>query len=135
MSYEGEGIFTSRIPGYDRVLKTRTKRQSTQPAIEDPQPEQQSPKSAATEPKPKRPYRRRETPTILATNAIEKPTAARPEPTPHSVEEPSAPMPKIAERFSSFGLEYIQALARLLELLTEPSRERLVLFIIDAKIV
>lgn len=41
----------------------------------------------------------------------------------------------LEQRFSSFGIEYIQALTHLLELLQESSRERLVEFIIDAKIV
>jgi hypothetical protein len=39
------------------------------------------------------------------------------------------------ERIGSYGLEYIQALARLLELISEPKREQLVTFIIEAKIV
>lgn len=45
------------------------------------------------------------------------------------------PLPSVVEeRCGSFGLEYIQALTRLLELLSESQREKLVQFIIDWKI-
>ena len=161
MGYDGEGAFTKHIPGYDRVLKSQglppqsvAKEHEPQPEREPERPATKEPDRIVMEPKAKRPYRRRET----APGEVKKRTADTPVPTAgRAIAEESAGQPTafdpeflaqspdeerevpsaltVEKRFSSFGLEYIQALTRLLEILTAPSRERLVQFIIDARIV
>lgn len=78
-------------------------------------------KVSADAAKPKRQYRKRSEPVPAETKTSEQ-----------AAVNIGATM---EQRFSSFGIEYIQALTHLLELLQESSRERLVEFIIDAKIV
>ncbi len=122
------------------MLKEQEKRQSkksVEVASEQPTPE---------DPKPKRQYRRRE---VVGGGKMKSATTLKPAASttdlPITAREAAERMAGFVEKirnprpaedhFGSFGLEYIQALTRLLELLTEPSRERLVSFIIDAKII
>lgn len=85
-------------------------------------PKSKGPKRAASGAvKPKRQYRKRSEPVPVENITSEQ----------AAVNIGAA----LEQRFSSFGIEYIQALTHLLELLKESSRERLVQFIIDAKIV
>lgn len=85
------------------------------------------PKCKSADPaKPKRPYRRK---TDVAPEAELVPEPDAPDPVGGQI------IPIVEERFSSFGIEYIRALTCLLELLPSAQRERLVQFIIDAKIV
>ena len=130
MGYDGEGAFTKNIPGYDRVLKEQ--------GLSLRSIHKESKQSAAEPSKSKRPYRRKET-EGGESDALPK---RKPGPAPRAAEQtmmpqaPAAsPVPMIEDCVRSFGLEYIQALARLLELLTTSSRERLVQFIIEARIV
>ncbi len=101
---ENSEIFSREVPGQKRFMAAIAKQE----------------KAPATETKPKRQYNRK-SPPPLALKTVSSQGKVPTEIIPNG-------------RYGSYDLEYIQALTRLLELLHESSRDRLVSFLITAKI-
>ncbi len=128
MSENGE-IFSSQVPGLKRAYVPRAQQAPAPPREAAPHLSKVEPTQEA---KPKRPYNRKSPPPAAA--ASPRATGAIGTAPGQTSAPPAVPDPAVEKRFGSRGLEYIQALTQLLELLPQPSRERLVAFIIDAKI-
>ena len=129
MSENGE-IFSNQVPGLKRAHVPRAQQAPAPPREAAPISQVEHTQEA----KPKRPYNRKSPPPPAAA-ASPRTTGAIGSAPGQTSASPAVPDPAVEKRFGSRGLEYIQALTRLLELLPQPSRERLVAFIIDAKIV
>jgi len=150
MSEYGE-IFSTDVPG----TKKRTAARTVKPVAE---PEPAKTVKAVTEPEPapaitKRKYTRKAAPGVasaddLETGRIVPPVEVPQDATAPAVVEPAVPrepqdiykrgvitpVPETA-LFSSYALEYLAALERLLALIGEPQRTKLVDFIVDNSIV